>query len=120
MAPVQVTEGVEIAHTGGASCGGHTRGVAGYGVQMRGAGGPAHSAVCRQPCHTHQVDEESVASDGNHVIKAGCCHHGDRNCCSQGVGVQVASLSKSRWISQELRRSSQLAGDHHTCILHSC
>ena len=85
----------ECTYRDGASCGRHTRGVAGYGVPMRGTGGLFHSALCMQPCQAHQIDEKCVASDGNHVVKAGCCHHGDRNCCSQGASILAAFLSKS-------------------------
>ena len=77
---------------------GPTRGVAGFNVQMRDVGRPAHSAVLVQPCQAHQIDEERVASDGNHVIKAGCCHHGDRNGCSQGRQCSGSILSGTRWI----------------------
>ena len=70
-------------------------------------------------CQAHQIDEESVASDGNHVIKAGCCHHGDGDGCSQGASIS-GSLSPIEPITKGLIRSSQLAGDHHTSVLHTC
>ena len=93
-----------------ASCGRHAMGaIAGYGVQMRGVGGPAHSAVCMQPCQAHQIDEERVASDGNHVIKAGCCHHSDRNCCSQGRQCS-GSVSLREQMNNAGAETSQPAG----------